>query len=339
MICSQAWLLCRCPHASKCHDQMTVRPFLILLLTLMSSMGTGQAIAFTLPEQHLMPECIAWSDKHRSFFFTSIYLKKIVRYDPDQDVYADFIHGEQDGFDSGIGLIVDERRDRLWAVCGRKSGETYIRGIYVWDIGTGALLHHYRMADTVASLFNDLTIDMRGDAYITDTYNGRIYRFSTGMKEPQLFLSGIPYPNGITRDQRRSLFIASHTEGIVKADLRTKALTYLEQASMSHTGKGLDGLKFYRGSLIGVFNASVQQSEQRVIRYFLNQPQTQIEKVEIMDAGHPRFAVPTTGVVVKDQYYLIANSCLDFLDQETFTLPDPGKVSHPVILRYPLKKK
>lgn len=56
------------------------------------------------------------------------------------------------------------------------------------------------------------------------------------------------------------------------------------------------------------------KAEQKISRFYLDKQQ-QVTKTSIMDKGHPLFDTPTTGVIVKNKFYCIANSQIPKLDQ------------------------
>ena len=315
---------------------MNAMKLVSLLFLLFATKLSSQEIAFTIPDKTLVPEGIAWSKKQKCFFISSIHQHKIVRYDTQTGLTTDFIKSGQDGYDGGLGMIADDKRNILWSACGSSNGQEYITGIFAFDLNTGRVVHKYLSKDTMPSLFNDLALDSKGNVYMTNTYSSQIYFFNTTLKEPQVFLNEIEYPNGISSGPNKSLFIASHTKGILKADLRTKKVTVLDPGNLSTPSTGIDGLKFYKNSFIGVRNATQDIANNKLLRYYITKKKDKISSVKIMDEKNPHFLLPTTGVIVKNQYYLIANSNLTLLDQETNTFPDEGKLREPVVLRYEL---
>ena len=94
-------------------------------------------------------------------------------------------------------------------------------------------------------------------------------------------------------------------------------------------------MNFYNNSLIGVYNGSRELAEHKLIRYFLTKDK-QISSVEIMDERNLLFLLPTTGVIVRRNYYLIANTNLSLLDQQSNTFPDESRLKETVILKYKL---
>lgn len=306
----------------------------------------AQEVAFTLPEKDLIPEGIGWSEKFNTFYISSIHRGKIIAYHPGTQSSRDFITSNQDGYDAGLGIIVDDKRNRLWSCSGIQHGNQYSRGIFCWELSTGRLIHKYQLLDTTPQLFNDLALDRNGNVYVTDTYGSKIYFFNTELPQPVLFLSDISFPNGIASDCRNKLYIASHNTGIIQVDLKTKAITHLEKDSIAQqqctpltywrTSKGIDGLKYYKGSLIGVQNGFRSPQNHKLTRYFPERKKWCFSEIEIMDERNPHFVIPTTGVVAGRYYYLIANSNLSYLDQINHIIPEPDKLAVPVILRYKL---
>lgn len=312
--------------------------FVSFLFLLFATTLSSQEIAFVIPDKTLVPEGIAWSKSQKCFFISSIHHHKIVRYDPETGVTKDFIRSGQDGYDGGLGMVVDEKRNILWSACGSHDGKVYITGLFAFDINTGNVVHKYLSKDTIPSLFNDLALDRSGNVYITNTYDSRIYYFNTGMPAPQVYLEDIEYPNGISIGPKNTIYIASHTKGIVKVDLRTKNVTLLDPGNLTTASTGIDGLKFYKNSLIGVRNATQDIANNKLLRYYLTKKKDKIASVKIMDEKNPRFLLPTTGVIAGQSYYLIANSNLTLLEQLTNTFPDESKLKETVILKYQLDK-
>jgi hypothetical protein len=72
---------------------------------------------------------------------------------------------------------------------------------------------------------------------------------------------------------------------------------------------GADGLYLYRGGLIAVQNAN--PSPDRVVRLFLSADGGKAERSQVIESNHPDYALPTTGVVVGDQLFYVANTQID----------------------------
>ncbi len=70
---------------------------------------------------------------------------------------------------------------------------------------------------------------------------------------------------------------------------------------------GFDGLYYREGALIGVDNGAGQG---RVVRLHLSPTRDAVVRIEVLEAGHPSFRIPTTGAIVGDDLIYIANSQL-----------------------------
>jgi hypothetical protein len=87
---------------------------------------------------------------------------------------------------------------------------------------------------------------------------------------------------------------------------------------------------FYNNSLIAIQDTG--NGDDRIVRFYLDNRGQQIIKTEILQSFHPDFNIPTTGVIVKDEFYYIANSQLRNLQ------PD-GSLTQAETLKKPLIKK
>lgn len=92
---------------------------------------------------------------------------------------------------------------------------------------------------------------------------------------------------------------------------------------------GIDGLYAYKDSLIAVQNGV---NPQRVIRLSLNKDLTRFVSFETIEANNPEFDEPTLGVLVKNDFYFIANSQWGSIDDAGHLAPEE-KLKDPVVLK------
>jgi hypothetical protein len=273
--------------------------------------------AFELPERDLVPEGTAYDGPTRTLYLSSFYKRKIVAVSA-EGVARDFTRPGQDALGPVAGLEVDPRRRELWAATIHLPGGAVpvldrsllgVGALHRYDLVSGRLIRRYllRPAGDLQHGFNDLTVLPNGDVYTTDSGGGGIYRVPHGrdtlveVLPPGSYL----FPNGITRsDDGRALFIA-HGGGIDRMELSSGYRERLA-APDSLNLSWVDGLAFYRNSLI----AHQPSGHQRVVRLYLDPGQRRVTRSEIIERHHPRFAQPTTGEVVGDTYYYIANAQL-----------------------------
>src|SRR5262249_13015378 len=95
---------------------------------------------------------------------------------------------------------------------------------------------------------------------------------------------------------------------------------------------GIDGLYFYNGSLIGVQNGVTPH---RIVRLVLAGNFKKAERIDVLEANNPVFLEPTLGVIVKDEFFFIANSQWPLVDENGKLAPD-DKLQDPLVLKIKL---
>ncbi len=98
---------------------------------------------------------------------------------------------------------------------------------------------------------------------------------------------------------------------------------------------GIDGLYFAAGKLIAVQNGT---SPERVVVFTLDKTLTTIESQTIIERSTSTLGDPTHGVVIGKEFYYIANSGWDVIDDHGNMKPG-AKLSRPRIMRAPLISK
>jgi hypothetical protein len=78
-----------------------------------------------------------------------------------------------------------------------------------------------------------------------------------------------------------------------------------------------DGLYYYQKSVIAVQNGGLR----KVTRFCLNEAEEAVVHSLTLEAYHPLFNVPTTGALVGDDFYFIANSQLRSYDENGALIP------------------
>ncbi len=278
--------------------------------------------AFTIPEPDLIPEGIAYDPKRRVFYLGSIHKSKIVSIDA-AGRQNDFTTSGQDGLQEVLGMKVDARRRLLWVCSNAQNGAAFV---HKYNLDSGKLIKKYILDEKPKRhQLNDIAFNRRGDVYITDSSESAVYEIPSDTDELRLLVKleqGV-YPNGIAVSKNeKQLFVATFA-GISSVDIKAKSHTALAQ-NENIALTGADGLYLYENSLVAVQNAN--PSPERVIRLFLNAAGNKVEKARVIESNHPLYAVPTTGVIVGDDFFYIANTHLDSIDAA-------GKISPTAKLR------
>jgi hypothetical protein len=298
------------------------------------------APAFTVHEKGLVPEGLAYDPLTRTFYLGSVYKRKIVSLN--QKGEAKDFATEQDGLWSVMGMKVDERRRLLWVASAAhpqmsnyRAEENGTSGLFKFDLRTGKLIKKYILPNKPKShWFGDLVLNARGDVFATDSISPEIYFISREKDEIELFLAGPPFVNlqglDFTPDEKH-LFVADYAKGIFLIDLATKKCADLSPAP-NLTLLGIDGLYSYKGTLLAVQNGI---NPPRLVRLYLSRDMNRIERLETIEANDPAFDEPTLGVLVKDSFYLIANSQWGAIDEKGQLAP-VDKLKEPTVLKIKL---
>lgn len=278
---------------------------------------TRSAVAFTLDERDLIPEGIAHDPRTDTLFVGSIYKRKIVAVAADGRV-QDFV-APRDDLDAPLGMKVDAARRTLWvaapAVPSMRGFTESLRNraaVFAFDLDSGELRARHPRTTPGPHLLNDLVV--AGDAlYVTDSEAGEVLRLDPATGEYTVVIPAgeVNYANGVAlSDDGRTLFVADFVRGLtgVRLDSGERFILAHPRGASTH---GFDGLYYRRGALIGVDNGAAQG---RIVRLALAPEHDRITAVDVLEAGHPAFDIPTTGTIVGDHLVYIANSQLRSFD-------------------------
>lgn len=299
------------------------------------------SIAFTLSEKDLLPESIAYDPQERAFYISSTRKGKVVKVDSEGNV-SDFITSRKHGLWMTIGMKIDAQRRILW-VCS-SGGDNLVdydlkdetdgrpAGIFKFDLNTGSLIQKiiFEKKGEVHFL-NDIALNKQnGDVYFTHMFSDHaVYKLAWN-GAPELFISGkkIPYPNGLAIKGDQSLFVA-HDNGVSKVNLETKEITMLAVPEGQNISKraSIDGLYYYKWSLIGVHPGT-----SKVTRMKINEAGNGLEDVKVLEQNHPMMMNPTTGVLVGNKFYYIANAQFGSFNEDGSLWP-MERLFEPVILK------
>jgi sugar lactone lactonase YvrE len=279
--------------------------------------------AFVIHERDLAPEGIAYDPVERKIYVSSISKRKIVCISADGSI-SDFKTSGQDGLGETLGMKVDARRRFLWVVSdsfapGGAPGENLAmpdtdehEGVFQYDLKTGALRFKHLLPAGSAGFLNDVALGPSGEAFTTNSGTGEVFRISPYHDGVEQFLPAqtVPQANGIVvSDDGRVLFVAGWL-GVARVDIASKQIQMLAKP-LRISDAGLDGMYFFKGTLVGIQNPDVHPG--RVMRYYLNPAMDTIERAEVLESYNPVFEVPTTGTLVDDALYFVANTQVDKL--------------------------
>jgi sugar lactone lactonase YvrE len=297
-------------------------------------------LAYSLPEKDLIPEGITYDPRQQRLYLGSIYKRKIIFVNSD-GTSGDLFTEAQDGLYSVLGMKVDAARNQLWAVGIlnhpkeriTNKNEPQKAAVFQYDLETKNLIHQYMLTDTVQHMFNDLVL-VGGNVFVTDTKYRAVYKIVPTKQTIELWFQNNDTfkPNGITVSQDQRYLFVAQWNGITRITIADTHHIQL-QTKLNTTLSGIDGLYFYGNDLIAIQNNAGPQS--RVMRFELNKEMNNVVQSKILESGNPLFNVPTTGVIVGDEFYFIANSQLRSFNAEG-TIFSEDQLQPTIILKLPL---
>lgn len=215
------------------------------------------------------------------------------------------------GLTSVLGLRLDKSGEFLWACSSpmeELEGYDSLAPSRVFKLKkSGKLVAQFEPPVKTGHIFGDLNIHPTGAVFVSDSRTNEIYRVNESTKKLDLFFLSPEFWNiqGICfSDDGRYMFISDYIRGPYRLELGSRQLIKLS-TNIENSLKGIDGLLFYKGSLIALQNGT---SPFRAMRFMLSPTLDSIVSAEIIDQGHPAMGEPTQGTIVDDQLFYVANS-------------------------------
>lgn len=288
-------------------------------------------VVFRIAEKDLIPEGITYDPSSKVFYVGSTRKGKIIQIASNGEV-SDFKPAIGAGMLSVLGMTV--KNSKLW-VCHNSpeyDSTQFISLVHIFDLRSGAVAKKYLLNDGKKHLFNDVVVASNGIGYVTDSDGGAVYRLDPSSDTVETFLKpgALRYPNGIalSPDEKKLLVSTGSGLGIVSIDLASKAVEPLRNEKYLLIGN--DGLYRYKQSLIAVQNVTYPES---ILEYHCNDSFTAITQVSARAMMIPEFDTPTTGVVVGDDFYFIANSQLLQMIGNKGQIKRPADLKETLIMR------
>jgi sugar lactone lactonase YvrE len=258
-------------------------------------------IAFIVNDKTISTEGITYDPVEKMFYLGSDY--EIVKVDHSGNCSVFTKEAKEDGLNWVNGIHVDPVRRTLWA-CSNDENREKVE-IFKYNLTTGKMVKKYTVpSDGRPHMFNDLVIHPNGDIYITDIR--AIYMISHVTDMLKLFLRNESYSgsNGITvSDDGQVIYAVDDIYGICKIDIKTKAIAPMTHEKDFHT-YGIDGL-YYADNYLYAIQAELST---KVSRFLLNEDAIHLESCEIFEKNTDDLRAPTTGVIVDDYFYFIADT-------------------------------
>lgn len=297
----------------------------------------NSTVAFSLAGREMHPESIAYDPQKKTFYLSSVRLRKILWLNSRGEV-KDFTTPGQDGLDAVMGIRVDAGKRLLWAtstamphMTGYKKEDKGRTAVFKYHLDTRKLVKKYLIDDGTDHGFDDVAIHPGGDLYVSDTRN--IYRIDAGTDTLEPFLAagsfrslqGMDFCGG-----GKYLIAADWSSGLFLVDIEKRKIITAVKAPSNTSLKGIDGLYYLaeNNSLLAIQNGV---KPYRVMRLFLNESFSAVSAVKTIERATPHLDEPTLGVLTPEGiFYYVANSPWGKYSRDS--KPLPGKMAGNIII-------
>jgi streptogramin lyase len=262
----------------------------------------SQPIA-TLDDRDIRPENITFDFKRNAFVLGNTAKFELVRCSSVGHCFA-LVPAKDGETGYALGLKLGSAADEVW-VTYNAQGAAALR---CYDLETGKLM---RTASIQGKhVFNDLAISPAGAVYVTDTAEGSVYQLLPGTTAFQRIAPKHPFTaaNGIAISvDGQLLYVSTWEDGIdvIKLDSGEVApVIHPEGVCLAF----IDGLYATRGSLVAIQNGPMLP---RIVEFRTDPSHSRITAMKVLERRNPAFDGITTGVIVGDDLYYVANPQTD----------------------------
>jgi SMP-30/Gluconolactonase/LRE-like region len=260
-------------------------------------------------EKDLVPEGLAYDEQRNIFYLSSLNRRKIVEIDRDGRS-SDFVPADRYGLLPVLGIRISPRDSTVWADSFTDSGRTELLHFDV----TGKLLGRFKPEGSGKHGFNDLVIRKNGEVITTDSLANAVLRFDPAARTFAALAVHRPlfYPNGIALSEDDHTLYVADSLGVVRVDLANGESRDVDPGPKS-TLAGIDGLYWHNGSLIGIQNGI---GSPRVAAFRLSNDGLHVTRTTVLENRSNFCILPTTGAIRGSDFFFIANSQIDNMNND-----------------------
>lgn len=292
-------------------------------------------LAFVFSDRSLLPEDIDYDPGSRRFFVTSILQKKIVTIDArgtERDFAASPEHWPM------VALKIDPKRRTLWATEVAFDGFAIVhkpdwgRSILLkYDLDRGVLLA--QIEGPRHGNLGDMVLADNGDPIVSDGDGGGIYR-TRDRRLKRIDRGDFVSPQTLAIcPNSTAAFVPDYVRGTAVMDLTTGSIRWLSTQGR-YDLDGIDGLYCRDNELVATQNGALPE---RVVSFALDSTSSAVVSQRVIQRGDS-LGDPTHGVFIGSEFYYIANSGWDSLD-ERGSLKPSASLTPARIMRLDLSKQ
>jgi SMP-30/Gluconolactonase/LRE-like region len=265
--------------------------------------------AFRTTEKDLVSEGLAYDAVRNVFYLSSLNRRKIVEIGRDGNI-SDFVPSDRFGLLPVLGIRFNPSDGTVWADSFTDSGHTEL----LHFDSTGKLLGRFKPEGSAKHGFNDLVLCKNGEVITTDSLANGVFRFEPDARAftPLPVHRPLFSPNGIALSGDDSTLYVADSLGVVNVNLVNGESRDVDPGPRS-TLAGIDGLYWHKGSLIAIQNGI---GSPRVAAFLLSSDGLHVMRTTVLE-NRSRFCVlPTTGAIRGSDFFFIANSQIDNLNND-----------------------
>jgi sugar lactone lactonase YvrE len=254
----------------------------------------------------------------------------------------------ENGMVIGVGMAIDEQRNRLWISNFNFKTDAGVPGsnVKVFDLTTGKLIKTLPEQFIPGVFFNEITIDKSGRVYISDTFNPQIWTASADMDKVEVFvkndLLSNPAPdqpfdlNGLSITPDGKYLIASVMDRLdagdgklVRIDLYSKAVSDVKLTGDKAVAAfaGSDGMFFHNNQL---FMVNVFSKAGAIITADFNADYSTANLI-IRDKFQSVYDRPTASTVREGRLWTVNSQLNHIIDDNDGQLNTPAKTPFDVV--------
>jgi hypothetical protein len=267
-----------------------------------------------LSDPALLPEDLDYDANTKRFFITTVRGKKIISADFDGTI-REFAKAVDDW--PLLAIKIDPKRNLIWATEVALRGFVFVpesdwgrSALLCYNLTTGKLLQ--RIEGPRGSALGDMALAPDGEVIVSDGDGGGVYRLKESNEGLERLDAGdfISPQTPVVHSDGKQIFVPDYVRGIAILDVSTKVVRWLG-AEDRFAINGVDGLYLKDRNLVAVQNGT---SPERVIAFELDAALTKIIGETIIECSTETLGDPTHGVFIGNDFYYIANSGWDILD-------------------------
>jgi sugar lactone lactonase YvrE len=294
--------------------------------------------AFVLARAGVIPENIVYDAPRNRFLGGDLERDGLVEVHRDGSIRPFAEAARIDG--RVLGLKIDAQRKLLWGVAFTRlpaaAGDTTqapARSIvFALELPDGRLVQRVPSPrDGASHLFNDLVIGRDGTVYFTDSEAGAVWALAPNTSKLRLLHRAPPerfaYPNGIAfLPEQRGLLVA-YWQGLLTIDLPSARAANVRAPNDSAMSR-IDGLYAVCFGYIGIQNMADPSG---VIAFRVERGSA--GSLRDLERGRGDFRGPTTGAIVGDTLFYVANVQIGPFDPRK----EGGSLAPVLVLKMPLR--